>query len=201
VTQILDISAYRFTPLSDTAALRESIRSQAGGMGLKGTVLLAEEGINLSRCLARPGDGSASAAASAQLHAQAEQRAQGLRAQGWQIDLQCARAESVKLPARPDAALSHCVHDIVRTPQAVANLFAQLPPGTRLAIAGMKYFPWWLAPFNLPGWLQARHRHKPAHELREPWSLVQAHPKDFRWKSTQGGTGHVGSGRVKGAGL
>lgn len=138
---------------------------------------------------------------SPQLHAQAEQRAQGLRAQGWQIDLQCARAESVKLPARPDAALFHYVHDIVRAPRAVANLFAQLPPGTRLAIAGMKYFPWWRAPFNLLGWLKNRHQHKPAPELREPWSLVQAHLKDFRWKSTQGGMGYVGSGRVKGAGL
>ena len=44
---ILNISAYRFVTLSDTAALRESIRSQAAALGLKGTVLLAEEGINL----------------------------------------------------------------------------------------------------------------------------------------------------------
>lgn len=44
---ILNISAYLFTPLNDTAALRESIRSQASDLSLKGTVLLAEEGINL----------------------------------------------------------------------------------------------------------------------------------------------------------
>jgi UPF0176 protein len=47
VTAILNISAYRFTPLPDAAAWRDSIRSQAGARGLKGTVLLAEEGINL----------------------------------------------------------------------------------------------------------------------------------------------------------
>jgi UPF0176 protein len=47
VTTILNISAYLFTPLSDTAALRESIRSQAAARQLKGTVLLADEGINL----------------------------------------------------------------------------------------------------------------------------------------------------------
>lgn len=34
-------------PLTDTQALRESIRSQAAARSLKGTVLLAEEGINL----------------------------------------------------------------------------------------------------------------------------------------------------------
>jgi UPF0176 protein len=44
---ILNISAYRFVPLTDTGALRESIRSQATALQLKGTVLLAEEGINL----------------------------------------------------------------------------------------------------------------------------------------------------------
>ncbi|MEO8154876.1 MAG: sulfurtransferase [Rhizobacter sp.] len=44
---ILNISAYLFVPLTDTLALRESIRSQAAGLSLKGTVLLAGEGINL----------------------------------------------------------------------------------------------------------------------------------------------------------
>ena len=47
VKSILNISAYLFVPLNDPAALRESIRSQAGAMALKGTVLLADEGINL----------------------------------------------------------------------------------------------------------------------------------------------------------
>lgn len=44
---ILNISSYLFVSLTDTQALRESIRSQAGALHLKGTVLLAEEGINL----------------------------------------------------------------------------------------------------------------------------------------------------------
>jgi len=44
---ILNISAYRFVTLTNTQALRESIRSQASELTLKGTVLLAKEGINL----------------------------------------------------------------------------------------------------------------------------------------------------------
>jgi len=47
VKPILNISAYLFVSLPDAAALRESIRSQASNRQLKGTVLLAEEGINL----------------------------------------------------------------------------------------------------------------------------------------------------------
>jgi len=44
---ILNISAYKFVPLQDTAALREALLARALELGLKGTVLLAEEGINL----------------------------------------------------------------------------------------------------------------------------------------------------------
>ena len=47
MTSILNISAYRFVALSDLAQWRESIRSQAQAHALRGTVLLAEEGINL----------------------------------------------------------------------------------------------------------------------------------------------------------
>lgn len=44
---ILNISSYRFVELSDAAQLRENLYEQAAALQLKGTVLLAEEGINL----------------------------------------------------------------------------------------------------------------------------------------------------------
>ena len=130
-------------------------------------------------------------------HAKAALRAQGLRAQGWRIELQCANAEHVRLPSRPDAALFHYVHDIVRTPRAVANLFGQLPPGTRLAIAGMKFFPWWLAPLNLYAWWRNRRYSVRARELHKPWTLVESHLQGFTWKPTQAGMGYIGSGCVR----
>jgi UPF0176 protein len=47
VSTVLNISAYTFVSVSDTAELRDSVRSHAQAAGLKGTVLIAEEGINL----------------------------------------------------------------------------------------------------------------------------------------------------------
>lgn len=44
---ILNISCYLFVSLSDTAALRDRLDARADALGLKGTVLIAEEGINL----------------------------------------------------------------------------------------------------------------------------------------------------------
>jgi UPF0176 protein len=47
VNTILNISAYKFLPLPDTAALRDTLLDRAVALQLKGTILLAEEGINL----------------------------------------------------------------------------------------------------------------------------------------------------------
>ncbi len=47
MTDILNVSAYKFVPLDDCAALRERLLADARASGLKGTILLAEEGINL----------------------------------------------------------------------------------------------------------------------------------------------------------
>ena len=43
---ILNISCYKFTPLPDAQALRVTLSERANALELKGTVLLAEEGIN-----------------------------------------------------------------------------------------------------------------------------------------------------------
>jgi UPF0176 protein len=43
----LNLSAYRFVPLDDLAALQRRLLDAGTAAGLKGTVLLAEEGINL----------------------------------------------------------------------------------------------------------------------------------------------------------
>ncbi|MDZ8276205.1 sulfurtransferase [Microbacterium aquimaris] len=47
MTRVLNISAYLFTPLDDLAGLREVLRARAVASGLRGTIVLAEEGINL----------------------------------------------------------------------------------------------------------------------------------------------------------
>lgn len=47
MSTVLNISSYKFVTLSDAAQLREQLFVHAQALGLKGTVLLAEEGINL----------------------------------------------------------------------------------------------------------------------------------------------------------
>ena len=47
MNKILNVSAYRFVPLPDAGDLREPLLARCRALGLKGTILLADEGINL----------------------------------------------------------------------------------------------------------------------------------------------------------
>jgi len=47
MSSVVNIAAYKFIPLHDLPALRADVLARAEAAGLKGTVLLAEEGINL----------------------------------------------------------------------------------------------------------------------------------------------------------
>jgi UPF0176 protein len=54
MSTVLNISSYKFVTLDDAPALRDALHAHAQALGLKGTVLLANEGINLF--LAGPAD-------------------------------------------------------------------------------------------------------------------------------------------------
>lgn len=119
--------------------------------------------------------------------------------EGWQsrVWLQRASAEQVRLPQAPGAALFNYVHDITRTQAAVDNLVSQLQPGARVAVAGMKFFPWWTGPLNLLPWLKNRPYNARAADLWSPWDLLAAQCEGFERWSTQGGMGYIGTGRLR----
>ncbi len=126
-----------------------------------------------------------------------EQARARIAREGWhsRVWLQEASAENVQLPRPADAALFNYVHDITRTPAAVDNLMRQLKPGARIAIAGMKFFPWWTGPLNLLAWLKNRPYNARASDLWRPWDLVAPHCEDFERRSTQWGMGYIARGR------
>jgi demethylmenaquinone methyltransferase/2-methoxy-6-polyprenyl-1,4-benzoquinol methylase len=110
----------------------------------------------------------------------------------------CASAEAVQLPAAPDALLFNYVHDITRTPEALANLVRQARPGARIAVCGMKFFPWWTGPLNLLAWAKNRPYNARAAELWRPWSLLEPLCAEWRRESIHAGMGYIAWGRLKG---
>jgi arsenite methyltransferase len=106
----------------------------------------------------------------------------------------CAAAETVQLPQVADAVLFNYVHDISRTPQAIANIMRQVRPGARVAMAGMKFFPWWTGPLNILAWLKNRPYNAKAADLWAPWDIVQTYCDAFEIQATMMGMGYVASG-------
>jgi demethylmenaquinone methyltransferase/2-methoxy-6-polyprenyl-1,4-benzoquinol methylase len=132
---------------------------------------------------------------SPEMHAQAEARVHRM---GWRnVWLQQAAAEKVHLPGAADAVLFNYVHDVSRSAAAVANVLRQCRPGARVAMAGMKYFPWWMGPLNLLAWAKNRPYNALAGDMWSPWDLVQAHCGPFERVSTQCGMGYIAWGRLK----
>jgi demethylmenaquinone methyltransferase/2-methoxy-6-polyprenyl-1,4-benzoquinol methylase len=119
--------------------------------------------------------------------------------EGWQgrVWLQCCAAEAVKLPQPPDAVLFNYVHDISRLAPAVDNVMRQLKPGARVAMAGMKFFPWWTGPLNLLAWLKNRPYNALAADLWSPWDRVEPWCDGFERWSTQWGMGYIARGRLR----
>lgn len=158
-----------------------------GGTGLSYAPLLAAVG-PVGRVLA--------CEQSPEMFARADAR---VRRHGWTCVWHCrASAEQVSFPEPADAILFNYVHDICRTPQAVDNLMRQLKPGARVALAGMKFFPWWTGPLNLLAWAKNRPYNARSAELWTPWNLVQRHCRDFERRATQAGMGYLACGRKRG---
>lgn len=108
-----------------------------------------------------------------------------------------APAETVLLPERATALLFNYVHDISRTPQAIDNILRQARPGARIALAGMKFFPWWTGPLNLLAWLKNRPYNAKAADLWQPWDLIAQRCDHFEWQPTMAGMGYIASGTLK----
>jgi arsenite methyltransferase len=123
-------------------------------------------------------------------HAEARVRARGW-GNVWHVN---QPAQTVQLPEPADAVLFNYVHDIVRNPAAVANVMRQVKHGARVAIAGIKYFPWWTGPLNLYTFFKNRPYNAHPGGLWRPWEIVASYCEGFAWESTQFGMGYIGHG-------
>jgi demethylmenaquinone methyltransferase/2-methoxy-6-polyprenyl-1,4-benzoquinol methylase len=126
----------------------------------------------------------------------AQARARVAAAGRGNVQLYEVPAQALALPAPVDALFFHYTHDILRSPSAVRALLACARPGARVAIAGIKYFPWWLAPLNPWVYFKNRGYNGAPGELRAPWDRIAPQLRDWRIEPVQFGMGYIGTGRV-----
>ena len=110
----------------------------------------------------------------------------------------CEPVETFRSPAMADAAVLCYTHDVLQSPQALANLFAQLRPGARVSVAGFCLLPAWAAPVNAWALWRARHYLTTWRGLQAPWRpLLERCPDLHLVERFHAGTGYLAVGSVR----
>ena len=121
-----------------------------------------------------------------------------VRAAGWSnVELIEADMERAALPDGIDAILFHYVHDVLQSEAALAHLFRHARADARVAVAGVKYHPWWLAPLNVFVWLTMQRYSGNPVNLARPWRLLERYVPALARESTLLGRGYIGWGRYR----
>jgi ubiquinone/menaquinone biosynthesis C-methylase UbiE len=115
---------------------------------------------------------------------------------GWRnAELVVSRMEDAALtPNSFDAVAFNFTHDVLQSEQALRNIFAACKPGARVAVAGSKLLPWFLAPINLyVRWNNAPYM-TTQRNLRAPWRLLSRYVPDLAVESALWGAGYLAKG-------
>jgi SAM-dependent methyltransferase len=117
---------------------------------------------------------------------------------GWHnVTLLQAAGQDAALPVEADAALLSAVHDILRSPVALANVLTQLRSGGRVVASGPKWVPWWqpasLA-LNSCAWLINRHCVTTFEGFDAPWSHLARLLPDLAVEEVFFGAGFIAVG-------
>jgi ubiquinone/menaquinone biosynthesis C-methylase UbiE len=120
--------------------------------------------------------------------------------QRWRnVGLICAPAESAQISRQCDAALFHFTHDILRRPEALANVLARLKPGAKVVASGLKWAPAWAMASNAFVLAAALRSVTSLSGLRAPWSQLAHHLDEITVETYWMNALYVASGRKSGA--
>jgi len=110
----------------------------------------------------------------------------------------CEPVETCRSPTLGDAAILCYTHDLLQSPQALANLLTQLRPGATVSVAGLCLLPPWGTPVNAWVLWGARHYYTTWRGVRAPWvPLLDWCPNLRIAERYHGGTGYLAVGTVR----
>jgi SAM-dependent methyltransferase len=114
-----------------------------------------------------------------------------------EVTLLAESAERFRLPAPADAALFCAVHDVLMSPVALDNVFAQLRPGAWVVAGGGKWPPAW----NVPLTAAVAALHAPYVQsmagFDRPWQLLEKYVDDLTVTDVTFGAGYRAIGRAQ----
>lgn len=136
---------------------------------------------------------------SPEMLAQARER---VAAESWEnVTLIETAVERAQLEVRADAALFSFAHDVLQSPQAVANVVAHLRPGARVASVGAKLARRWAFPVNFVVRRVASPYLTTFQGLDRPWRELEPYTGEMRHRSLALGGAYVAWGHATAAGV
>jgi SAM-dependent methyltransferase len=98
-----------------------------------------------------------------------------------------------------DAVAFNFTHDVLQSDAALANIMKACKPGARVAVAGSKLLPWYLAPFNAyVRWNNAPYL-TTQRGLRKPWGRLERYVPDLAITPAFFGACYLAKGIYRGA--
>jgi SAM-dependent methyltransferase len=120
-----------------------------------------------------------------------------VRRRGWtNVELVCASADDAVIPATVDAALLCAVHDVMRSPAALANVLRHVRDGGRIVAGGPKWAPWRRSgaiSLNVSTWRLNRECVSTFEGFGRPWSRLGALVADLHVEDMYFGGGYLAS--------
>jgi SAM-dependent methyltransferase len=120
---------------------------------------------------------------------------------GWQnVELICATAEDASIPVEVDAAILCAVHDVMRSPRALANILGHIRHGGRIVAGGPKWLPWQpgTIALNIATWHLNRDCVTTFEGFIAPWSRLEELVEDLEVDERYGGAGYIASAKCQG---
>jgi SAM-dependent methyltransferase len=119
---------------------------------------------------------------------------------GWtNVELVCASAEEVAIPATADAAMLCAVHDVMRSTAGLVNVLLHVREGGRIVAGGAKWAPWRRSggvSLNLSTWRLNRDCVSTFEGFRRPWSLLEELVPDLDVDEIYCGGGYIASAAI-----
>ncbi len=120
-------------------------------------------------------------------------------AHGWQgIKLLGEPVDEAPLTGQADAAIFHFTHDILRHPEAIANVMHHLKPGARVVATGLQWASPWVWPVNMFVWSAAMYSVTTMDGLDKPWSILATYLRDMEVNATWMGSIFMATGTWQG---
>jgi demethylmenaquinone methyltransferase/2-methoxy-6-polyprenyl-1,4-benzoquinol methylase len=120
-----------------------------------------------------------------------------VRRRGWtNVELVCAGAEEAAITPTADAALLCAVHDVMRSPAALANVLRHVREGGRIVAGGPKWVPWRgprAVSLNLSTWRLNRNCVTTFEGFQRPWSRLAGLLPDLDVEEAYSGGGYIAS--------